>query len=317
MAEHVLRGVVKHLLAAAHHHQPVRVLRHVFHAVGHEDDGHAAVVLQAVDQVQDLIPSSGIQSGGGLVQDQHFRPHGEHAGDGHSSLLAAGQLERRLLIILFLQAHQFQRFPGSCRDLVLRKAHVLRSETHVGEDIDLEELVLGVLEHEAHFCPELLHVVALGVDVLAIVIDGAAAGPQQSVQMLDQRGLAGAGVADEAHELPVRDLKVHILQRVLLKCCSLPVDVGQVFRSNRHVICTPYGHCRSAPCRSEYLQAGTNCPVFTHRCSPVIARIIFPGRCRLYQIRKGSSASISSSMVRMPSGSFAPPFFSSHASSVT
>ena len=65
----------------------------VVHGVGDLDDGDA-VRRERVEYGAELFSSAGIEAGGGLVQHEGLRAHGENAGDGAQALLAAGEVER-------------------------------------------------------------------------------------------------------------------------------------------------------------------------------------------------------------------------------
>ena len=52
-------------------------------------------------------------------------------------------------------------------------------------------------------------------------------GAEQSVQMLDQRGLSGAGVPDESHKCTGRNLQIHMVNGDFFKWRSRTVAVGQ------------------------------------------------------------------------------------------
>jgi len=57
--------------------------------VGDHHDGDALLHGQPLGYGQHLAPAVGIQHGGGFVQDNGIRLHGQDAGDGHQLLLPA------------------------------------------------------------------------------------------------------------------------------------------------------------------------------------------------------------------------------------
>ena len=59
--------------------------------MGDHQHGHA-VLRQRLHDAQHLAHHFRVQRGGGLVEQQHLRVHGQGAGDGHPLLLAAGDL---------------------------------------------------------------------------------------------------------------------------------------------------------------------------------------------------------------------------------
>ena len=136
-----------------------------------------AVVLS--DLAQDQFPAHGIQPGGGLVQHQHLRVHGHHTGDGHPALLAAGQLKGGFLQICRVDAHHSGGLAHPFLDLLVRKAHVGRAESHIFIDRLLEELVFRVLEHQTHLEAEFPHLLGVGPHILSVDVYLTGGGLQQ------------------------------------------------------------------------------------------------------------------------------------------
>ena len=90
MAEHFLRRRVKYLFTMVHHHDPVRIAGNILHAVRYQHNGHMMFPVQCGDFIQDLITALRIQTCSRLIQDQYLRMHGQHPGNGNSTLLTAG-----------------------------------------------------------------------------------------------------------------------------------------------------------------------------------------------------------------------------------
>ena len=148
------------------------------------------LLVKGSQLVQNLVPPPGIQTGGGLVQNQHLRTHRQHTGNGYPTLLSAGQLKRRLLPEPFWQSYQTQGFSGALFDLLRIQTLVFWPETDIGKNVDLKKLVLRILEYQPYPAAQGLHIIAFLVDVLPIVIDRSAGSLQKAVEMLDQRGFA-------------------------------------------------------------------------------------------------------------------------------
>ncbi len=64
--------------------------------VGHQDDGHAELAAQVVDQLEDLALDGHVECGGRLVRDQQARLAGERGSDHRALTHPAGQLMRVL-----------------------------------------------------------------------------------------------------------------------------------------------------------------------------------------------------------------------------
>ena len=71
--------------------------------------------------------------------------------------------------------------------------------------------MLRILEHKSHLAAQGLHIVTVLVNVFSIIIDGSAAGPQQTIQVLDQRRLSGTGMTDQSDKLSIFNLEADIL----------------------------------------------------------------------------------------------------------
>ena len=168
--------------------------------------------LHICDQAQDLIPAPGVQTRCRLIQDQDLRPHGQDAGNGRPSFLSAGQVERRLFKIPFFHAHVAQGFRRSFAAFLFGQSQIPGAEHDIRKDRLLEQLVLRILEDQAYFGPELLLVKAFSVNVFPIVINVTGRRLQQAVEHLHQGRLAGTGMADQADEAVIGNLRADPLQ---------------------------------------------------------------------------------------------------------
>ena len=229
MGKYLFRCVVVQDLSFVHDNDPVRIFCNVLHAVGHKDHRHIALPVQVCDLVQYLVPALWIQAGSGLVQHKDAGAHGQDTCNGRPPLLSAGQLKGGGFPVFFLQPHKAQRLCGSLFTFLRSKPLVLRAKAHIRQHIHLEKLMLRVLEDKPHLAAELPHIVPFRVNVFSVVKDRAAGGPYETVQMLGQCGFPGPGVADDAHKLPVRDLKADVRERLLLVGCARAVYIIDVF----------------------------------------------------------------------------------------
>ena len=124
-----------------------------------------------------------------------------------------------------------RRFTHAAVDLFFVKAHVGRAVGNILIDGFFKKLIFRILEHQSHLKTHLTDLLRLGPDVLPVQIDMAGGGLQQAVEMLDQRGLAGAGMSDDAHKFSGHHRQVHMLHRIALKRRTGAVGVGQIFHS--------------------------------------------------------------------------------------
>ena len=184
-------------MAAPQHQDAVHVAGDLLHAVAHQDNGGTALLVIGPDLGQNGLPTPGVQTRRGLVQDQDLGLHGDDPGDGHPALLSAGELKGGLFQLVLRQAHQGRRFPDPAVDLVPVQAHVAGTVGNVLVHRFLKQLVLRVLEHQPHLEADVPDLLRLRPDVLPMEQDLPRRRPQQAVQMLNQGGFAGAGVADD------------------------------------------------------------------------------------------------------------------------
>lgn len=83
--------------ASIHHHDTVGDLGDDTQIMGDEQDAHAALALQFLQQVENLRLDGDIKGSGRLVGNQHARVTGQGHGDGHALAHAARKFVRILL----------------------------------------------------------------------------------------------------------------------------------------------------------------------------------------------------------------------------
>ena len=124
MDEHVAHhALLDHVTLIQHRHAVADRLDDL-HFVGDDYDGHAQLLVDLLEQIQNMAGGVGIQRGGGLVAEQHLRIHRQRAGDGHALLLTAGELAG-IGLHAVAQAHQVKQLlrallcvaPGHMGDL--------------------------------------------------------------------------------------------------------------------------------------------------------------------------------------------------------
>ena len=104
-----------------------------------------------------------------------------------------------------LHAHRAQGLGHPLGHLVARKPHVERAEGHVLLDRGHEQLVVGVLEHEAHPQAQLGQGVRPHLETGHLERSGSR---HQPVQVKHQRGLAGAVGAQHGHALAMHHVQL-------------------------------------------------------------------------------------------------------------
>ena len=106
-------------------------------------------------------------------------------------------------------------------------SNYLDSEGNVLIDGLFKELVLRILEHQAHLKAHLANFLGPFPNVRPIQQDLPVRGTQQPIQMLDKGRFSRPGVADDAQKLPGHDLQVHVINGFVLKRCPRTVGVRE------------------------------------------------------------------------------------------
>lgn len=175
------------------------------------DDHRQPLFGQPAHNIKHFTDHLRIERARRLVKQQHFRLHGERAGDGHTLLLPAGELGRPCVDIrrhadlrqvlhggllgLLTAALERRDLPG---DAVVERGHIVEQ--------------VEALEHHANLRAVLDEVKVLGRDVLPMVEHLAGGRRLKQVDAAQHRALAGAGRADNAHDLALFHAEVDVAQ---------------------------------------------------------------------------------------------------------
>ncbi len=189
--------------------------------MGNDDDG--VLGLQFVDQLFDLQRGDRVEGRARFVEQQHFRLHGDGAGDHQALLLTTGEAEGRLvqtILDLLPQCRALERpLDGFVEHALLLDA----LDAQAVDDVLVDALGerVGLLEHHANATTQVGHILALAVDIVTVEVDGAfdtAAVDQiiHTVEAAQQGRLAAAGRADEGGHALARDVHADVEQRLLL-----------------------------------------------------------------------------------------------------
>ena len=151
-------------------------------------------------------------------------------------VLPSGQIEGGRLEVLLSDSDTGQGLHGTFFAGGFIQSQIPRTEHHIREHVRLKELVLRILKNKADLRAQGPLVVILFMDIFSIVEDPSLRRFQKPVQELDQRGFAGAGVADQADKLIFRDLQAHILQGCRLHGRPDLVYIADVFQFDSHAV---------------------------------------------------------------------------------
>ena len=192
-----------------------------------QKDGYAQLAVDPLDGGKQIASRQRIQHGGGLVQYQQPRPHGQCRGQIHQLLLPAGQL-RGLGTEPRLHAEESGHLCHAAADHRYAQCHILKTEGQLMPYEIGDDLIIRVLLHEADLrCGGQLRQPGKG----HVLIKGLA-GPcphrqQAGLGVAQQRGLPAAGGAAQHHILALM-----YLQRDVVQCPRVSQRVGeaQVFK---------------------------------------------------------------------------------------
>nr|GEU28263.1 hypothetical protein [Tanacetum cinerariifolium] len=189
------------------HGHPVADFRQHRQLVADEHDGHAQAAVDVAQGGQQGARGFGIERGRGFVAQQHGGTAGQRAGNCHALFLAARQ-PGGIAVRLAAQLHQFQAQVHAGGYLVRRLAAVdAQREGDVIEHGGVLQQV-ELLEDHADIAARVAQI-ALGQrrELLAGDGDGAAVGALQQIEKAQQRGLAGAALADQAKDVAPVDVE--------------------------------------------------------------------------------------------------------------
>ena len=173
-----------------------------------DDHGHM-LVGKVADDLEHALGEFGVKGAGGLVEKQHVGVQGQGARDGHTLLLAAGELAGNH-VLLALQPHFHQKLVRLGHDLVLRA--LLHGQRRVGDVLQhrvVREQV-EVLEYQAEARFRLrehglsaVHRAGTAVGCHGKIAVGQAAAVKgfQQRHAAQERGFAAAGRADDGDDL--------------------------------------------------------------------------------------------------------------------
>ncbi len=136
------------------------------------------------------------------------------ARDAQPLLLAAGERDRRRFFVL-QQSDLIERRTHAPRRVLRAVARNLQRQRNVIEDVAVEQQLV-VLEHQAEIAAQERHRAPLQhADILAVHEHSAGCRPLDRDQQFQQRGLAGAGMAGDEHQLPGLDREPDVAQRLM------------------------------------------------------------------------------------------------------
>lgn len=202
--------------AEIHHGDPVGEMAHHGQVVRDEHIRQSQLVPQITQQVEHLRLHRQVQRGDRFVAHDDVGFQGQGAGDPDPLPLPAGELLRIAVRVGRTQPHQLQQLAHAGR--TLPGGH----EAVVGAPGLADQIRRGHpgVERAERVLEDHLHLAAPGKQlrtrqrerVDAVVPYGAHVGTLQEQQDPGQRGLAAAGLADQAKGLPATEGQVHAVE---------------------------------------------------------------------------------------------------------
>ena len=189
------------------------------------------------DHRKDVPVRRRIETGCRLIEYQDLRIHGDDTGYSDASLHTARQLERRhIFYLVIIESHKFYCVPDPLFSFFLIHTEVLRTESDIEPHGLLKELVLRILENEAHLAPYIGHLYLAVGYALSVNVYLTRRRLYESVQVLEQRRLARSRVADNSKDLAVRDIKRDIAYGDGLVRHPRAVYVSEILYGYRHFL---------------------------------------------------------------------------------
>ena len=173
-------------------------------------------VLPLLEHVEQPHLAARIERVGRLVHEQHLGLHRQHTRDGHTLLLAAGERVGRTVEQL-LDPQPLGDLCHAAPYLVLGESKLQGPEGELVKRGRTEELDVCVLEDKpdirAELAPELRFIQRVLGQCVTEGRDGSCRGEDQTIEHLEQRGLAAAVGADQSDLLAGLDRQVDAVER--------------------------------------------------------------------------------------------------------
>ena len=171
--------------------------------------------MEALHHTHDTAAPAHVEQGSRLVEHEDARLHGERSRDGYALLLSSGQMSGIGLGIA-VEAHPVQLAGDTFADLVGRDSEVFGAKGYVLLHDGGDDLVVGVLEHEAQLparASVCIEVDAfLRADGLADQRDRPLVRRQKSAHDRCERGLSRPVRSEHADALAIGDIQRDVVE---------------------------------------------------------------------------------------------------------
>ena len=204
-----MRGSLGDIAPAGEHHDPVREAHDHPHDVLHHDDGGAAVA-DPPDEFDSSLRLYRIEAGYHLIEEKQGRA--EREGSGDFEAFPAGSRQRSSGSGCKLgEAHHLDDLSSPPHSRMAVGVPQVRTHQEVLHDGEAREWF-----HDLECAPDAeLGTLVRGCvrDLATLEEDASTGNPHRATHQVEEGGLARAVRADEAHDLPFRNGKLHVVDR--------------------------------------------------------------------------------------------------------
>ena len=177
--------------------------------MGHNDERVAVVVVQVLDERRQMAGTGGIEAGGGLIQQNQRRLHGDNPRQSDPAHFPVAEMVDGALC-KFGHLHQRHRLVHQPLGFSRAEATVDRSKRHIFPNMGAKQLIIGVLGQQPHPAESLL--AGFAVQFVTAQMNLTTVRHQQSGHKIQQCGFAGTVGPTKKQHLTFGDLQGNIFQ---------------------------------------------------------------------------------------------------------
>ncbi len=188
-----------------HDRDAIREQQRFGHVMGDHDGGEAEPGMQRAVVVAERVTRHRVERAEGFVHQDDARLRGERARNADALALAAGKFMRKAVAVLrAVELHQIEQFVDPRGDFGFRCPEQAGRDADIGRDAHMRKQA-AALEHIADPAAQPDRVDS--GDILSRDGDRTSVGIDQAIGEPQQRGLAGAGAANNGKEFARRDIE--------------------------------------------------------------------------------------------------------------
>ena len=151
LLSHLSGGIIGNDSTLFHHYNPVSGMIDILQPMLRDNDGGSQFDVDLTDSIQKIRCCNGIQLAGRLIQNQYLRLHRHNGRQIQKLLLTAGK-GRYIFMKPALNTKIAGHFRHPQPHSLLIAAQRLQAESQLMPNLICDDLVIGILHHEADFC---------------------------------------------------------------------------------------------------------------------------------------------------------------------